>query len=128
MSNPVRQPLYNFTDVGAKKAEIAAKRLTDIFPSIKAIGHDIPIPMPGHSISPAERDAVRESVGAIEGLVKSHDALFLLTDSRESRWFPTLLGAFHDKIVINIALGFDSFLVMRHGSTTSSLGCYFCKF
>lgn len=137
-SNPVRQPLYEFQDClngGKPKAQTAAESLKRIFPGIHSEGYKFTIPMPGHS---EDAKVTKTNVELLEKLIKEHDAIFLLMDSRESRWLPTVIGAAMDKIVINAALGFDSYLVMRHGAKSieddslptnhgSRLGCYFCN-
>ncbi|KAJ8482112.1 hypothetical protein ONZ45_g15064 [Pleurotus djamor] len=143
-SNPVRQPLFEFEDClegGKPKAACAAERLKKIFPGVNASGHNLSIPMPGHPIPPASVPQAKADVEKLEKLFDEHDAVFLLMDSRESRWLPTVMGAAKGKIVMNAALGFDTFLVMRHGArgpTTSNpesgkadgnarLGCYYCN-
>lgn len=143
-SNPVRQPLFEFADCldgGKPKAECAAASLKKIFPGINSSGHTLAIPMPGHPIppSPASLAQAKADVAKLEKLIDEHDVVFLLMDSRESRWLPTVIGAAKGKIVLNAALGFDTYLVMRHGARASSLstgadgkphqklGCYYCN-
>lgn len=128
-SNPVRQPLFNFEDVGKPKAQAAADALKKIFPLVEATGILLEIPMIGHPI--AEELSAETNFFKLRKLIQEHDVIFLLMDSRETRWLPTVLGNIEDKLVINAALGFDSYLVMRHGNYNSNdgtrLGCYFCN-
>lgn len=56
------------------------------------------IPMPGHTIGESLLKQVREDVAALEQLIEEHDAVFLLMDSRESRWLPTVIGAAKQKV------------------------------
>ena len=56
------------------------------------------IPMPGHPVSDHGAEAAQRDVAKLEELFKEHDAIFLLMDSRESRWLPTLLGAKMQKV------------------------------
>ena len=59
----------------------------------------------------------------------------MLLDSREARWLPTVMAIAHKKLCLTIGLGFDTFLVMRHGLSLMEqkeiggdrLGCYFCN-
>ncbi|KAK5168865.1 Autophagy protein 7 [Saxophila tyrrhenica] len=115
-SNPVRQPLYEFRDClegGARKAERAAESLQQIYPGVDSNGYYMSVPMAGHPIMEEER--VKKEYERLQNLIESHDAIFLLMDTRESRWLPTVMAKAAGKIVINAALGFDTYVVMRHG-------------
>eukprot|EP00826_Nyctotherus_ovalis_P030187 TRINITY_DN2400_c0_g2_i12.p1 TRINITY_DN2400_c0_g2~~TRINITY_DN2400_c0_g2_i12.p1 ORF type:complete len:271 (-),score=79.24 TRINITY_DN2400_c0_g2_i12:17-829(-) len=137
-SNPVRQSLFVFEDCGTDKTKActAAERIRAIFPSANASGVNMKIPMPGHSVETQEGiDEAKASYEKLEELIKEHDAVFLLTDTRESRWLATGLSQLHNKICITAALGFDTYVVLRHGQRYDlhdaskhgeRLGCYFC--
>jgi ubiquitin-like modifier-activating enzyme ATG7 len=132
-SNPVRQPLFDFKDClegGADKASRAAEALQRIYPGIDSVGHVLSVPMLGHPITNEAK--TKADFELLKDLIESHDAIFLLMDTRESRWLPTLMGKASGKIVMNAALGFDTFVVMRHGIAppdggVAALGCYFCN-
>ncbi|KAH8827851.1 hypothetical protein DL96DRAFT_1497247 [Flagelloscypha sp. PMI_526] len=138
-SNPVRQPLFEFEDClngGKPKAPCAAERLKKIFPGLNATGHMLSIPMPGHPIppNPTSIEETKKDVATLEKLIDEHDVVFLLMDSRESRWLPSVIAKSKGKIIMNTALGFDTFLVMRHGARAKAgqkledtLGCYYCN-
>lgn len=137
-SNPVRQPLFEFQDVGKPKGECAANSLKRIFPLVNAASVHLTIPMAGHALSsPQLLEEAKQGLETLQELINSHDVVFLGTDSRESRWLPTVIAAAQRKLVLNAALGFDSYLVMRHGvhaadaeadaETPKPLGCYFCN-
>lgn len=66
--------------------------------------------MPDHRVSNSSAgadantlvDSVRESCQQLEGLIKDHDVIFLLLDTREARWLPTLLSSYHRKVRLMI--------------------------
>ncbi|EPY20665.1 hypothetical protein STCU_08893 [Strigomonas culicis] len=141
-SNLGRQTLFLFEDAknGTEKCIAGASALRNIIPGVCVTPVSLNIPIPGNRAG-ADKQELIERVAVLRDLITSHDVVFLLTDSRESRWLPSLLAAAHGTPVINVALGFDSFLVRRHGvvSVTSGsnvvgtdhgeqpLSCYFCK-
>eukprot|EP00850_Spirogloea_muscicola_P009336 SM000052S17728 [mRNA] locus=s52:323003:328039:- [translate_table: standard] len=118
MSNPLRQSLFTLEDClngGRPKAEAAADSLRKIFPGAEATGVQLAIPMPGHPVREQDAASVASDCKRLVGLVEDADIVFLLTDTRESRWLPTLLCAASNKVTLTAALGFDTYLVMRHG-------------
>lgn len=153
-SNPVRQSLFTVDDCregGKFKATAAAEALSSIAgPDVRAEGVVLMIPMPGHPYGDAEAKGVAADIKRLHSLVDEHDVVFLLTDTRESRWLPTVACLATDTPLINSALGLDGWLVMRHGPSSTllekhredtgddngdgggtkqhpeRLGCYFC--
>jgi len=154
VSNLARQSFYTSNDVNTPKGTAIVKRLKERYSSVdEPVFEEDPmeIPMPGHHVSDEEAAGVLENCKKLQRLVATHDAVFLLTDTRESRWLPTLLCANENKIAITAALGYDSYLAMRHGAGPGAssggsnaiagmtklspqdvlgrqrLGCYFCN-
>lgn len=56
------------------------------------------IPMPGHPVPIQEEHSVLKDCERLHDLIECHDVIFLLTDTRESRWLPTLLGSSANKV------------------------------
>ncbi|XP_044976352.1 ubiquitin-like modifier-activating enzyme atg7 isoform X2 [Hordeum vulgare subsp. vulgare] len=151
VSNLARQSLYTNIDRKTPKAIAILEHLKERCSSVEAEGIQMEIPMPGHPVSSKEAAGVLKACERLQELVATHDAVFLLTDTRESRWLPTLLCANENKIAITAALGYDSYLAMRHGAGPGTvaegsdmvaamsklsaedvlgrqrLGCYFCN-
>ena len=135
-SNPARQWLYTVDDAKAQapKAAAAAAALRRIAPGAAAapaafVGKKLTIAMPGHALPAAGTpagDAADAEVHALDALVADADCVFLLTDTRESRWLPTVVAAARGTLLVNVALGLDTFVVQRHGHGGNGLGCYFC--
>lgn len=125
----MRQSLFTYADAEKKKekAKTAAFRVKEIHPGVVSVlkttenesillnlilihefnpyskvatGHNVHIPMPGYTIGESLKKQAIQSLKTIEELIESHDVIYLLTDSRESRWLPTMLAAAHDKVTI----------------------------
>ncbi|KAI1710532.1 thiF family domain-containing protein [Ditylenchus destructor] len=121
-NNPIRQSLFTYDDClqesgSYNKATAAATALKRIYPSVMVEGIDMKIPMPGHPYSDNEKESVKKVCEELDDLIRSHDAIFLVMDSRESRWLPTLIASVHNKLALTVALGFDSYVVIRHGAS-----------
>merc|ERR1719271_2132606 len=119
-SNPARQSLYEVDDAAKHKdkAVAAADALKRIAPGTSSKparfeGRVMTIAMPGHSLA-GDANA-EQDLQDLSAMVAAHDVVFLLTDTREARWLPTVLAAAHDTLLINVGQG------------PGKLGCYFCN-
>lgn len=57
--------------------------------------------MPGHPIPaspPSLVEQARKDVEKLEQLIAEHDVVYLLMDSRESRWLPAVIGRSKGKV------------------------------
>lgn len=71
--------------------------------------------MPGHFIVESQIDNVYSDLLTLEEEIQNHDILLNCFDSREARYFPTLLGALYRKRVFSIGIGYDSFVIVNQG-------------
>mmetsp|Transcript_44423 Transcript_44423/g.96567 ORF Transcript_44423/g.96567 Transcript_44423/m.96567 type:complete len:673 (+) Transcript_44423:99-2117(+) len=136
LSNPVRQSLFTHGDAaaGRPKAEAACEALRAVMPDAQVKAVELEVPMPGH---PKQSTDLSRAIKELQDLVATHDVVCMLTDSRESRWLPSLLVAAAQKseqaartsppLGLTIALGFDTFLVSRQSYRDAPAACYFCN-
>lgn len=64
------------------------------------------IPMPGHPVNFSEitMAQARKDVAKLEELIDAHDVVFLLMDTRESRWLPAVIAASKRKVLYHALL------------------------
>eukprot|EP00371_Babesia_bovis_P002092 XP_001610739.1 hypothetical protein [Babesia bovis T2Bo] len=143
VSNSTRQCLYSSACATQKlwKTDAAASEIIRIRPDATVIPVNLKVPMPGHSDSEAD---VERNYCELRTRMLSSDVVFLATDSRESRWLPSLIGAAcwdsssdvknvntdpasRRPLIISAGVSFDSYMVVRHGYGSFNGGCYFCS-
>lgn len=55
--------------------------------------------MPGHIVKGAEAvEECKATISKLEQLIAEHDVVFLLLDSREARWLPTVIATAQSKV------------------------------
>ena len=149
-SNLARQSLFttdNFDseDKGITKVEAAKINLLKIAPHTIIETIFIKVPMPGHFVTESAIESTFADLLKVEELIKNHDILLNCFDSREARYFPSLIGALYNKLCLSIGIGYDSFVIVRHGKygpnfyknikegkitdekEKENIGCFFCS-
>lgn len=54
--------------------------------------------MPGHPVGDTLKEETVANIKVITEAIFEHDVIFLLLDTREARWLPTVLAAHHGKV------------------------------
>ncbi|CXI42985.1 autophagy-related protein 7, putative [Plasmodium berghei] len=97
-SNVSRQSLFNlenaesYNNIGEYKSIAAKNNLLKISPDLNIISKIMDIPMPGH-LNYLKNENLYNTIEELDKIIDNHDVVFLLTDSKESRYFPSLLIA-----------------------------------
>lgn len=88
-------------------------------------GYNMSIPMPGHPVNFSEvtMAQARKDVATLEELIDVHDVVFLLMDTRESRWLPAVIAASKRKVVYHTLINKSWNIVTRR----LAIGCIYLK-
>lgn len=101
--------------------EAAKESLLKISPFAKIKTLHLKVPMPGHFVVESQIEEVCKDLEILEEEIKNHDILLNCFDSREARYFPSLLGALYNKKIMSIGIGYDSFVIIVHGNYEKNL-------
>lgn len=66
--------------------------------------------MPGHAANIDDH----KNVDLLSKLIEDNDIIFLLTDSRESRWLPTMLSTLHNKVPNYLFTTYSFFIMFKY--------------
>ncbi|EPB71221.1 hypothetical protein ANCCEY_09683 [Ancylostoma ceylanicum] len=143
----VPMPGHTVSSSEQKKKRLSTKSDGCSTPFVPQLSRMVPA-LSGRDVF-TEETSLERDVALVDDLVAKHDVVFLALDSREARWLPTMLATKHGKMAFSVALGFDNYVVIRHGVKNdaadhqsasgiisvkegtlipySDLACYFCS-
>lgn len=69
--------------------------------------------MPGHPVGESLLMQTMKEIDKLTELIQNNDIIFLLLDSREGRWLPTLIAASKQKVIVQFTFLFHSYLSLH---------------
>ncbi|KAF5153472.1 ThiF family protein [Theileria parva strain Muguga] len=132
VTNSTRQSLYThkYCYTNTPKVDAAERMIFKIKPDCKLTIVNTEIPMIGHTYCD---NYLNKQLQNTKAIVASSDVIVLATDSKESRWLPSLISSQMNMrgekcpLVVSAGLGFDSFMIVRHSYKEFKGSCYFCS-